>query len=95
MVANIIEIDLLNNKIRFTISEVEKDKDMKEKSNCGVITECTKRQEECLVDLLRNMIDIPVSIAYLYPQFLDPTTVGVLGTITSCIGCYQNWPSLS
>lgn len=46
---------------------------------------------ELSVDTVRNLLDIPIAIGFMYEGKVSNETMGLLGTITSLIGCYQVW----
>ena len=54
-------------------------------------SELKKKQIELIVDSLRNLLDIPIAVGFLYEGSVSGSKMGFLGTITSLIGLYQIW----
>lgn len=47
--------------------------------------------KEVVIDVFRNLCDLPVVIGFLDEKIVGVGLNGFFGTITSCIGVYQNW----
>jgi hypothetical protein len=45
-----------------------------------------------MIDFIRVLGDFVISYSFVKPGSVNGKTVGTLGTITSLIGIYQNWP---
>ena len=43
------------------------------------------------IDTFRVVCDFPVAYSFVNPGTVDGKIVGLLGTLTSLIGIYQNW----
>jgi len=87
IIADCIDIHLLQKKLH---KEAANEKD---KNFFGVNHEITAKTDAAIVDILRSIIDIPIALHFMNDKFLTPGYVGILGVITSYLGCYQNWPA--
>ena len=57
------------------------------------VTSGEKRRLKFIIDLeiLRNILDIPVAFGLAYPYRVPSKVIGLLGTITSIIGIHQKY----
>mmetsp|Transcript_8442 Transcript_8442/g.9541 ORF Transcript_8442/g.9541 Transcript_8442/m.9541 type:complete len:250 (-) Transcript_8442:176-925(-) len=83
---NLINISITKNALKV---KAEKDPSNKDK----LTKECATQVLACNVDIARNIVDIPVCIGFLKPGSVSEEAMGLLGTVSSIIGIYQNWPS--
>ncbi|KAL4468681.1 hypothetical protein ABPG74_005184 [Tetrahymena malaccensis] len=47
--------------------------------------------QKCIIEILRAVFDIPVSLWHINNEWFNTTFVSILGVITSYIGCMQCW----
>ena len=86
-------------KINFQLQSLARQKTAQE------INDIKEKIDNSILNIIRSIIDTPVylyffnllnslqvALHFMNPKFLDPAFVGVLGAITSLIGCYQAWP---
>eukprot|EP01116_Phalansterium_solitarium_P020769 TRINITY_DN6224_c0_g1_i1.p1 TRINITY_DN6224_c0_g1~~TRINITY_DN6224_c0_g1_i1.p1 ORF type:complete len:220 (-),score=24.16 TRINITY_DN6224_c0_g1_i1:183-842(-) len=67
-----------------------------ETNKANALESLRKRQVEFILELLRNLFDIPIPLSALSPRLqISPGLVGLSGLFTSFIGIYQVWSRLN
>jgi len=84
IVSDCMQIHVLQNKL--AQESLARQKTVEE------INDIKEKIDNSILNIIRSVIDTPIALHFMNPKFLDPSFIGVLGTITSLIGCYQAWP---